>query len=82
MTNWTQLACAFVELAGKSKQDTAPRNYVLSPTQMREPLTAKAGGLTVGKMKAIGQNKTAERNIIASLDGFAGGKVRTGGNVR
>ena len=80
MTNWTRLACAFVELAGKSKQDTAPRNYVLSPTQMREPLTAKAGGLTVGKMKAIGQNKTAERNIIARR--LCRGEGPDGGNVR
>jgi hypothetical protein len=31
MTSLTRLACAFVELAGKSKQDTAPRKLRLIP---------------------------------------------------
>ncbi len=31
MASWTRLACAFVELAGKSKQDTAPRKLRLIP---------------------------------------------------
>jgi hypothetical protein len=80
MASWTRLACAFVELAGKSKQDIAPRKLCLIPNTMREPPTAKAGGLIVGKMKAIGQNKAAERNIIAGR--LCRGQVRTGGNVR
>jgi hypothetical protein len=31
MASETRLACAFVELAGKSKQDTAPRKLRLIP---------------------------------------------------
>src|SRR5450631_1849088 len=47
------VTCAFVELAGKSKQDTAPRKLVLSPAEMGEPPSAKDSGLKSGGRRNI-----------------------------
>jgi hypothetical protein len=41
MASETRLACAFVELAGKSKRDTASRKLRLIPCAIREPITGK-----------------------------------------